>query len=85
VNSTKYAEAGWYFENGNYYNAVYFAGAAIAEGNKHPEVQDLMNRAAKALFDAAESKNPADAVNDYHLLATTKGVPADIKDSAKSK
>lgn len=85
VNSTNYPEAAWYFENGNYYNAVYFAGAAIAEGNTRPEVQDLLNRAAQALFDAAETKDPADTVNDYSLLATTEGVPADIKAAAQAK
>lgn len=85
VDSTNYPVAGWYFDNGNYYNAVYFAGAAIAEGNIRPEVRDLMNRAAQNLFDAAETKDPADAVNDYSLLATTEGVPANIKDAAQAK
>ncbi|MFS0774790.1 DUF4625 domain-containing protein [Neobacillus sp. 3P2-tot-E-2] len=85
VNSTNYPEAAWYFESGNYYNAVYYAGAAIAEGNTRPEVQDLMDRAAQNLFDAAQAKDPADAVNDYSLLATTEGVPADIKAAAQAK
>jgi hypothetical protein len=85
VTSTKYAEAQWYYENNNHYNAVYFAGGAIAEGNIRPEVQDLMNRASLALLNAAEAKDPADAVNDYTLLATTQGVPADIKATALAK
>jgi hypothetical protein len=69
----------------NYYNAVYFAGATIAEGNTRPEVQDLMNRAAQNLFDEVEAKDPADAVNDYTLLVTTEGVPAVIKAAAQAK
>ncbi|WP_045518817.1 Ig-like domain repeat protein [Neobacillus niacini] len=81
----KYAEAAWYYENSNNYNAVYFAGAAITEGNARQEVQDLMNSAAQALFNAAATKTGAEALNDYWLLVNTNGVPGDIKAAAQAK
>ncbi|MDR7079599.1 hypothetical protein J2Y03_004657 [Neobacillus niacini] len=80
-----YLEGAWYFENGNYYNAVHFAGAAISNGNTRSEVQALMNRAAQALLDAAGAKSAVEAENDYNLLLTTTGVPTAIKEAAGAK
>lgn len=80
-----YLEGAWYFENGNHYNAVHFAGAAISNGNTRSEVQALMNSAAQALLDAAGAKSAVEAENDYNLLLTTKGVPTAIKEAAGAK
>ncbi|MGX6445253.1 hypothetical protein ACWM35_18730 [Neobacillus sp. K501] len=85
VISPKYNDAAWYYSVGSYYNAVYYAGAAIAEGDKRAEVQDLMNKASKALFDAATSMISEDAGYAYELLVSVAGVPSEIKSAAEAK
>ncbi|MCH6269404.1 Ig-like domain repeat protein, partial [Bacillus sp. FJAT-50051] len=65
VKSPKYDDAQWYYSQNNYYNAVYLAGAALAEGDARLEVQEFMNTAAKALLDAAATMSSVDAENAY--------------------
>ncbi|MGJ7922710.1 Ig-like domain repeat protein [Neobacillus sp. LXY-4] len=83
--STRYSDAQWYYSVGNLYNAVYFVGLAIAEGDKRQEVLDLMNVASVSLLKAAESMSALDAKNSYELLVNTVGVPATVKTEAESK
>lgn len=85
VISAKYDEAVFYFDNNNFYNAVYFAGEALKAGDQRPEVQTLMNNAAKALLDSTATLDSASAANAYQLLSTTTGVPADIKAAADAQ
>ncbi|MGX6445252.1 Ig-like domain repeat protein [Neobacillus sp. K501] len=85
VKSLKYDDACWYYSIQNYYNAVYFAGAAIAEGDTRPELQELMNNASKALFNDASRMNSEDAKYAYQLLVSSPGVPSDIKEEAQEK
>ncbi|MCH6269427.1 hypothetical protein, partial [Neobacillus citreus] len=63
VKSPKYDDAVWYYGQNNYYNAVYFAGVALSEGDNRQEAKDLMNKAAKALFDTATNMSTVDAEN----------------------
>ncbi|MCH6269426.1 hypothetical protein, partial [Neobacillus citreus] len=85
VKSPNYDVALWYYGNNNYYNAVHFTGLASKDGDTRAEVKDLMNKAAKALFDTATNMSTVDAENAYQLLVKTQGVPTDIKTAAEAK
>lgn len=85
VTSPKYDEAVFYFENQNYYNAVYYAGVALAEGDSREVVKTLLNNSAEALFEAASNMTTVDAENAYRLLVDSVRVPVDIKTAAEEK
>ncbi len=79
VNSENFGTADWYYGKNQYYNAVYYAGLALDEGDTRADLQTLMNNAAQALLDSISSMNGTDAENAYQLLSTTTGVPSEIK------
>ncbi len=87
ITSPSFAEAVWYESVGNYYNAVYFAGKAIEEGDS--QAQELMNRVAEALYQEANENyangNITEAENAYALLLATTGVPTAIKEAINNK
>jgi len=85
VESPNYGVALWYESVGNYYNAVYYAGVAIADGDTREELQVLMNRVAQSLLETAKEMSALDAMNAYQLLVDTVGVPEEIKAEAASR
>ncbi|MGG0481197.1 hypothetical protein ABE039_24690 [Priestia megaterium] len=78
-----WGDAKWYYNNKNYFNAVYYGGDAINKGYKGTDTATFMQNASQALFNSAtESSNQKDyklAYKHYNLLAITTGVPADLK------
>ena len=83
--SPYYQDALTNFNNKDYYKAVYFAGEAIKDGDIRPVVQELMDKVAQALLDAAEKMTITNAKKAYQLLIDTVGVPEPIKNAAKAK
>ena len=78
-----WGDAQWYYNNKNYFNAVYYGGDAINKGYKGTDTTTFMQKSSQALFNSATTaSNQKDyklAYNQYNLLAITTGVPADLK------
>ncbi len=87
VESPNYDEAVFYESVGNFYNAVYYAGQAIADGDNR--ATELMNSVAEVLLAEADALladgDFTNAEYSYQLLVETVGVPQSIKDAAASK
>ncbi|MBH9967974.1 hypothetical protein [[Bacillus] enclensis] len=87
VKSPYYDEALWYESAGNIYNAVYFAGKAVEDGDQRATA--LVARvSAELMAEADEASSNGEltiAENAYQLLVDTTGVPTDLKETAAGK
>jgi hypothetical protein len=81
-----FGEALWYYNEGNYLNAVLIASKKMDEGNVTSASTSFMNRSATKLNEKAYAsfldKDYEFALKCYSVLSYTKYVPEDIKASA---
>lgn len=83
--ASSYGEAQWYFNEGNYYNAVYYADEAIKFGYDVPKTQKLLATASSELLRSARLKyEEGDSKTALSWLSFLVNVSGNVKEEAKN-